>query len=301
MDARGNDPALVDRVLGGISALIELCFPTAIKSAYLCGSQAGGEVHPSSDIDLLIVLNSAATPDTVERLEETLRACSAFSLIPIDATVVDESDMADFGAALLSDEVFLVMGTHIRESLSYPSSDLVAATLMHMAFAAVASHYPSGGTLPKPLAPADAEDPWLGFGQNSLPANETHPIPDVKRLVTLVIRITQALLAVRTGRMIHPKGELLAVAFRNHLEGPWADYVATFFRRYRDEWWQRISGDDEGRQALRQLCENAYRFAEWFLGVYREFLVADLRHPDDKRRRLARRNIVRLPFPTELV
>jgi hypothetical protein len=300
MDGRENDRAIVDRVLGGIGALFDLFFPTAIKSVYLCGSQATGEVHAGSDIDLLLVLHSTATPDTVEKLEKTVWTCSTFSLFPLDATVLHEADMADFGAALLSEDAFLVMGTDIRPSLKYPSSDLVTATLMHMAFLAVAAPYPRGGPLPMPLAPTETEDPWLGFGETSPSSKRVQPIPNVKRLVTLVIRITQALLAARMGRMIHPKGEALAVAFRKYLEGPWADYVAAVLRRCREEWRQRIPEDEEGRQALRRMCADAHRFSEWFLGFYRDFLISDLQHSDSARRRLARPNIVRLPFLSEL-
>lgn len=206
MDPRGNDRAVVDRIRGRIGALIERFFPAAIKSVYLYGSQADGDTYPASDIDLLIVLNSAATPDTIERLEDTLRACSALGSIPIDATVADEADMADFGAAVLSDGAILVIGTDIRPALSYPSPDFVAATLMHAAFTAIASFYPGCGPLPKPLAPAHPEDPWLGFAQNGIQSQDGQPIPNVKSLMTLVIRIVQGLLAARTGRTDPPTG-----------------------------------------------------------------------------------------------
>lgn len=299
MESSGLEVEILDRLQNGMGILLRLFFPTVIKSVYAYGSPDGSEIHLSRAIELLIVLHSEVTHDALNRLEDTLRACSLLSFISINANAVEETDLADFGAALIPNEAVLVLGEDLRPMLAHPTADFVAATLMHMAFATIASLYPGSGSLSHPLAPAQSDDPWLGFGQRQDSSRDGPFILNFKRLATLIIRIVQGLLAARTGRMIHPKGDRLAIEFRKHLEGNWADYVDMVFQKCQQKCGQEVLARDEDLRLLRPLCQDAYKFADWFLIEYRAFLVADLQHSDEARRRLARRNIVLLPFPPD--
>jgi hypothetical protein len=284
-----------ERALSGLRGLWELLFPGQILACYLHGSQADGQAGPTSDLDLLVAIKGGDQGGLVERLEEMIRCCSEISPIPIDAMVVDEPEFRDFGTALLPEEAVLIYGVDVRPELSYPPADLITAWRMHSAFATLAENYPPGEPIPMPLRPTEeqAKDEWLGF--SSPPGDE--PVPAPRRLLELVAGITQAVLAAKTGRLVHRKGTALATRYAEVVGGRWSEFVGDVFRLCRGEWWLAVPAGEEERRQLRRLCEQALEFGTEFVWSYRELLVGELRHPDPNRARLARLNIVRIPFP----
>jgi predicted nucleotidyltransferase len=277
-------------VLSDLRGLFEQ-FPDEVLACYLHGSQARGDASPDSDVDLLVALKAGCDPDAVGRLDELLRDRSASGPVALDATLLEEAEFRELGAALLSDEAVLVFGAELRPCLEYPSPGLVTAVFMHSAFEAIAELYPPGEPIPLPLTPAEGAGEWLGL----LGRPEAGP-PRAQELLRRVSLVLQALLAARTGRLVHRRGAELAVRYRDVLGGPFCGYVEEVFRRCRVDWRLAVPSLEEERAQLRGLCEQTLAFFTDFVPAYRRFLVQELRHPDGGRRRLARLHILRIPF-----
>lgn len=60
-------------------------------SVYLFGSQAGGDTHRESDVDVGVLLDFGIYPDREHRFDARLRLCRVKSAAPSDGTTLTSS------------------------------------------------------------------------------------------------------------------------------------------------------------------------------------------------------------------
>ena len=87
--------------------------------------------------------------------------------------------------------------------------------------------------------------------------------------------VSTALIALE-GEDVSRKDQI-AQAYRSYVDDEWTSLIEDAFRLCRETWYYLIPEDEEDRQELRGICRKALEFANHFMGVYREFTLAELR------------------------
>ena len=88
--------------------------------------------------------------------------------------------------------------------------------------------------------------------------------------------VSTALIALE-GEVAVSRKDQIAQAYRSYVDDEWTTLIEDAFRLCRETWHYLISEDDEDRHELRGICRHALEFANHFMGVYRDFTLAELR------------------------
>jgi predicted nucleotidyltransferase len=88
----------VDQVLGELSGALRTRYGERYVGLWLYGSQARGEAHADSDIDVILVLRETSSPTReIDRIADILadinvRHGALVSVLPVDARKLDTAD-----------------------------------------------------------------------------------------------------------------------------------------------------------------------------------------------------------------
>jgi hypothetical protein len=85
--------------------------------------------------------------------------------------------------------------------------------------------------------------------------------------------------------------------YRESIGDKWTDLIEKTYARCRNEWAYRLPRSPADRALLRDLCRRTLDFENDYLRRYRRYLLAELRHGDERARVTAidRLNEVRYP------
>ena len=89
--------------------------------------------------------------------------------------------------------------------------------------------------------------------------------------------------------------------YREHVGGPWADYLAALYEQGKRRWGYQIPETVGDRAALRILCRHYLAFENHYFARYRRFLLDTLRRDDPASRRYAAARLGEIHYPDEEV
>ncbi|MGH2355002.1 MAG: hypothetical protein ACRDJN_25620, partial [Chloroflexota bacterium] len=121
----------------------------------------------------------------------------------------------------------------------------------------------------------DPADPFYGYARSLLTDRDGTIHHTTRGLVRTVLSGAMALLAWKAQRYVTHKGAR-AAAYREHIGGPWADFIAAVDQACRIEWGYLVPGDPAGRARLRALCREMPAFENELLEQHRSFLLEEL-------------------------
>ncbi len=101
-----------------------------------------------------------------------------------------------------------------------------------------------------------------------------------KDLVSNVLAAANALTLLQARRYVGAgRKSDIPEQYRLWIGDEWTGLVEQTFERCRVRWDYQLPSDPVDREGLRELCGQALAFENHFLGRYKDFLLAELRHP----------------------
>lgn len=270
--------ASIDRALSGAVGLFEEVFPRRVRGYYLVGSYAYGQPLPTSDLDLKVVFKERFRgPAEEARARRIARQCSLLSQVDLSPVPLPEDRLLRWGASTLKRDSLLLYGEEIRDRM--PEEPLVhyIRSWMHRSQAGLLAVRGNPPRLAPPLGYPDPEGEFFGYDSRPVSPGAPGGERGIKALLTCLFFPATAVLVSRHGLRTTRRGAVLAGWRERMPENEWTLFLGEVYERCREQWSYRIPADPAERAWLRGACERALGFERWFLTVYREFLLSELR------------------------
>ncbi|HZI02619.1 MAG TPA: hypothetical protein VEZ71_01280, partial [Archangium sp.] len=121
----------------------------------------------------------------------------------------------------------------------------------------------------------------------------------IKELVTLACWIATAQVALRTGEYAFSKSAAIDT-YLKQVNDEWAPLFGEIYA-CRKRWGYRVPEAPEDKAHLRSLCARMVEVENHFLGLYKDFLLAELRRGEMRDRVLAAQRLGLLLYPGDEV
>lgn len=266
-----DDPG-VDEALRKVIALFEGRFPGRIIGYYLTGSYATKTSRSASDIDVTLLFRGGFMDEGEQRASiQAAKECIAFDAREVDIAPLPEQIFYPMRIAILKLHSRLVYGEDIRDSIPMPTateysghiSDLAGRLLTRLGRKQVGLKYP--------LQYPDPTGEFYGYDRpRSHDADKN--ARSMKDFTLGVSYAASAITALKGGPIIGDKTECLPV-YESVVHDEWVPFVRAIFTRCMGTWECDIPQDEGGRLELRQICHQALGFENYFMDIYRDFLV----------------------------
>ncbi|MEM7129452.1 MAG: nucleotidyltransferase domain-containing protein [Chloroflexota bacterium] len=262
----------VDRILQEIIHLYETEFPEYIRVYYVIGSYADGSSISLSDIDLAIIFAKGLTREQLEHAWALAEQCSSFSEIRLDIGLDLEKRLPGVGRVLFKLGGLCVYGTDIRDQLELPPLAEYQQDVTWSPYRFLGQVIRNQEVLTYPLGYPDPDDPFYGYTQKRIdawyPATTT---AGTKEIITGVTRTATALLALRAECYVGTKKASVDL-YRRQIGDEWSDFLETWYRKGKLEWYYTIPAQAEDQDLLRDLCQQTLAFENHYFQHYRDYL-----------------------------
>lgn len=292
-----TDHGDIDRALADVVTLLVQRFPAQLRSIYLLGSWAYGDVRPTSDIDAVAVFRPDTSREVEREAEAAVDAYGAEHRLPIGLFSAVEGRIRCLARVQLKQSALLLYGDDIRPEIELPTPIAWAREQMHGMY--LVTGFSRGlEVMDLPLDYLAPDDEFFGLATERAQDGNGNRRPGTRDLVTGAGWYASALLAWRTSVILVRKVDV-PDAYATHLGGDWAPFLHDLFASCRDRWSYAIPADPADRQHLRELCRRSLDFENHFLSSYRDFVLGELSSTDEEVRGSAMRTLERLPYRDE--
>jgi hypothetical protein len=287
--------------LFGFVGLAEMTFPNRIRSYFMLGSQATSEAVGASDVDLTLVFRDRFQDGELERFEAFRRHASSMSRWPLDLVAEEEERLLTQGAVNLKQSSLLLMGEDLRERIPLMPMDAWVRYCMHRPYLFMERGRSRAEDEPLryPLAYPDAQGPLYGYDHRMHIEADGSMHRSFKELVSLTSWMSTALVALKAGQYTHSKSDAVE-AYQKHVNDEWASLFSEIIAS-RQRWGYRVPQTPEDEAHLRALCGRMLGAENHFLGVYKEYLLAELRRGEPRDRVMAARRLGHILYPGDEV
>ncbi len=271
-----NGCPMVDEILRGSINLVELAFPDRIHSVYLIGSYTDGTATPNSDVDLTIIFKNNISKEEFYKLKEVAANISTFIPVNLDYTGIGEDVVRKFDVGLKLCSVHLC-GEDIREEIrlisieTYTRQCMYGDTISKMAYTARRTKQ-----LVYPIQYPDPTDKYYGYAYDRIEQK-----PQTKVLISVVLRITAALISFKTRQYAVPKRHAVSL-YRSSIGDEWSALIEDIYHLCRTKWNSEIPTSEADQEALREICEQVLELENHFLEVHRDFVVKELNTAEER-------------------
>ena len=87
--------------------------------------------------------------------------------------------------------------------------------------------------------------------------------------------------------------------YKKYINDEWTVLLEAAFEKIRKQWEYQIPENRDERQQLREICRQALAFENYFLIIYKDFLLTELRDAEDKDKLLAVKRLGEIIYPDE--
>ncbi len=174
----------------------------------------------------------------------------------------------------------LVYGEDIRERIPLVPMEVWTHDRMHAAYWLMISIFNRPKVVHLPLGFPDPNDAWLGYANRKARLPDGTEVPSTRNLIRSTGWAATALLALYARRYIVSKRECHTI-YRAVINDEWAALFEDIYYYCREQWQYLLPQTDEDRQRLRAICERTLAFENYFLGVYKTYLLAQLGSADE--------------------
>ena len=290
-----TDVAPVDRLLRGLVRLIERTFPARVRGFYLEGSYADGSAVATSDVDLRVVFKDTITADEQQRGAALVAGLKDGSWPAVDLKLEAEEALLRVGAVRFQHGTQLVYGTDIRAQVPLKPIASYIRDTVHFPYVLFSRLRDNPPVLPYPLDYPDPDGAVYGYDRRAVVAPDGTRRASTKDLVLSVVCTATALVALDAGQYVVTKRDCLP-QYRRWIGDAWTGLVAAVDEQCRRRWAYLVPVSAAERRQLRALCTQTLAFETHFLGRYRTYLLADLRHPDAAIRQRAGQRLARIGY-----
>ncbi|QRO01040.1 nucleotidyltransferase domain-containing protein [Archangium violaceum] len=275
VDTTGNME--IDAALYGFIGLFQMTFPGRVRAYYLLGTQATNEAVGASDVDVCIVFKDRLQEGERERFQQFLHFCQPVSRVPLDVSIKEEARLLADGEVNLKHSSLFLMGEDIRERIPQMPMEKWIRTSMHQPFMYIERSRPRADEEPLryPLGFPDPSGDFYGYDYRHMRMPDGSLQPSIKELVTMACRMATALLALQKGEYTISKSSTIK-AHREHLHDEWTPLFEAIYES-RTRWGYLLPTEPADRAHVRELCARMVELENHFLGLYRDYLLAELR------------------------
>ncbi|OJT18144.1 hypothetical protein BO221_42410 [Archangium sp. Cb G35] len=286
----------INSVLFGFIGLCQMAFPKRLRACYLLGSHATGDGVADSDLDLLLVFKDRFQEGEGERHEHFRRSVGMMARFPLDVSAMDEARLMAEGTVNLKRASLLLAGEDIRERIPLMPLEQWLRFCMHRPYMFMerARARAEGEPLRYPLAHPDPRGELYGYDHSAVLDAQGMPHRGFKELVTLASRLAAAEVAL-AGKHVFSKRDAIE-AHRLHVNN---DRTLLFeqIHECRKRWGYRVPEAPEDQAHLRSLCARILDAENHFLGLYKDYLLAELQRGEVRDRVLAARRLGEILYP----
>ncbi len=286
----------INSVLFGFIGLCQMAFPKRLRACFLLGSHATGDAVADSDLDLLLVFKDRFQEGEVERHEHFRRSVGMLARFPLDVSAMDEVRLMAEGAVNLKRASLLLAGEDLRERIPLMPLEQWLRYCMHRPYVFMerARARAEGEPLRYPLAHPDPRGQLYGYDHSAVLDAQGFPHRGFKELFTLACRLATADVAL-AGRHTYSKRDALE-AHRLYVNDE-RTLLFDQINECRKRWGYRVPEAPEDQAHLRSLCARMLDVENHFLGLYKDYLLAELRRGEVRDRALAARRLGEILYP----
>jgi hypothetical protein len=271
----------VDQALQTAIRHFETTFPGRVSGYYVEGSYATGTGIATSDLDLSIVFRGHFA-DEAERASARamVEQCASESPVEFDASVLDEASLCKGASPQFKLGSTLVYGEDIRDQIPLIPIEVWTRDRMHAAYWLMVNIFNRPKVLRLPLGFPNPNDEWRGYASRKVRLPDGTEVPSTRNLIRSTGWAATALLALHAKRYITSKRECHMI-YRAVINDEWATLFEDMYLYCREHWQYLLPQTEEGRQRLRTMCERTLAFENHFLGVYKNYLLAQISSADE--------------------
>ncbi|NEQ45160.1 MAG: hypothetical protein F6K00_17000 [Leptolyngbya sp. SIOISBB] len=290
----------INQILQGVIRVFEQSFSGRIRGYYLQGSFGNQSATTNSDLDMYVIFKgSFSRPAEATEAVNLSHACAQISPVLLEIKPGAEFDLHRIehtGIALnFKYSTQFLFGEDIRDqiptfapgdwvwwAMRAPQTSLqVIRSTKHLIF---------------PLQQPNTQAEFYGYDRQTIPCADGADCPSTKWLVATVGWITTALVAYRTGQYVGSKGAAVRL-YQSHIGDYWTTLVEQVYEQCRNRWHYLIPNGAEERKILRSLCCQTLEFSNYYLSVYRNFVLGELSAGTSQHQLLVVRNLAQVIYP----
>jgi hypothetical protein len=291
----------VDEALRGLIGVFELAFSGRIRAYYVEGSYADRSAVATSDIDLTVIFKDRFVDEDESDAARRLRSyCADLSAFELDLDIIDEAQAEHGVFPSLKLAGVCVYGEDIRERLALPPIEEWTRDRMHAAYWLMIKLFNRPIPVRTPLGYPLAEDEFFGYAERLMRVPDGSEVRCTRDLIRLTGWAATALVALRAGRYVARKADCYEM-YRQLIGDEWSDLLRQIYQRCKIDWSYRIPEAPADRQALRAICRRSLAFENHFLGIFREFVLAELHSDNDGVRRAACRLLGEISYDDHVI
>ncbi len=288
----------LNAILYGFVGLAEMTFPGRIQAYYMLGSHVTNEaLVGASDIDLVMVFRERFQEGERERFDFFRRYVNMLSQAPLDVSVEEEARLLVDGAGNLKASSLLLMGEDIRERIPLMAKDKWLRYCMHRPFLFMerSRAHADDEPLPYPLRYPDATGALYGYDHRMHREADGSLHRSTKDIINTACWFAMSVLMLRAGEYAFSKSSVID-AYQKHVNDEWAPLLKQVYE-CRNRWGYRSPSAPEDEAYLRGLCERMLEAENYFLGLYKDFLLAELGRGELPDRVLAAQRLGLILYP----
>lgn len=285
----------VEVILQGIVGIAELVFPDRIRSYYLTGSYAEDTAVSASDLDLLLVFKERITEDERNAIWDLSDNTSLLAPMFLDLEGVGEDQIAQKGVQLKLAS-HCICGEDIWSNVQLPPMDDYIREWMHdhpLHFMMRLAREQE--SILYPLDFPDPNDPFMGYGKNPIESKK-----DTKLLSAIVGQIATAIVIHKAHVYVPTKGDCLTL-YREHIKDEWVDFIEQVYEVCRNQWEYQIPDEPGKQEKLQSICKRTLEFENYFLLVYQDYLLSELKKEDKAARLKAIKKSGEIIYPDQAI
>lgn len=291
----------IDETVRSLIGIFEAVFPSRIRGYYIEGSYADATAVATSDIDLIVVFKGDFIAETERAAATQLVAdCAALSAKELDIEIVDEHGLERGVVPMFKLASVCVYGEDIREQLTLLPITEWTHQRMHAAYWLMNRVFGRPNSMSLPLDYPKPDDEFGGYTQRTTRLPDDQDVPSTRDLIRVTGWMATGLLALQAGHYVTRKRDCSQL-YEQYIGDKWTSLLEELFRRCRGEWGYLVPADEPGREQLRALCRATLGFENHFLGVYRDFVLNELRDAHDQHRLHALWVLEQIPYHDEQI
>ncbi|NKB66760.1 MAG: hypothetical protein GKR89_06855 [Candidatus Latescibacteria bacterium] len=262
----------VNAILQGVVGVFEHYFPERIHGYYLVGSYANGTAVAASDIDIHPVFKGEFGPEEAEQVYRIRDICNGLTYVELNVDPWPDSFAGVVYGALFQLVALPVYGADIRARFPLPSLEAYARQLVGVGGLLKVRQR---ATLRYPLAYPDPAGEFYGYDGRGAADFDGVQEQGTKGLIGAAYSIVLGRLALTAPQYIVGKAEAFHL-YRQCVKDEWSDFIAQVWQRCRQDWHYKIPTRDSDRQILRRLCRDMLDLENFYLRLYRGFMLEEL-------------------------
>jgi hypothetical protein len=281
-EMKSDRESRIKQTLDQVIHSFEASFPGRIRGYYLHGSLADDTAVATSDIDVTILFKGRFHSDTEKATANALIVhLAGDSAVELDAELNDEDTL--FASA---DPAFklgsrLLYGDDVRERMSLmPIADWTRDR-MHSSYWRIVKLFNRPSSVTYPLDYPQPDDIFRGYCIRLMKLDDGTQVPCTRDFIRLTSWMGTAILAYKAEQYVVRKSDCHP-AYQTFIGDDWGLFLESVYHNCKTRWSYGIPDQQSDRHLLQMLCEQCLDFENYFLQLYKEFLLTELGNADAK-------------------